>query len=330
MSESEHIYDITVIGGGPVGMFTAFYAGMRQLDTLVVESLPELGGQVGTLYPEKIIRDVAGFAGIKGAQLVTSLHQQMNVFPDFAPTVATNEEVTAIEKNDDLFTLTTTKGQYQSRSVVVAIGGGSFAPRKLALDYDETLENKRIFYFVKNVADFAGKTVAIAGGGDSAIDWALTLEGIAKKVYLIHRRDQFRGLESSVQRLHQGSIELMTPYLIDNVTDGDTFNLDLKKVKGDEHLNLPVDALLVNYGFTADNRALRNWGLPLEHRLLKVDENMETGIPGIYGIGDCVTYPGKVKLIAAGFGEAPTAINEIAVKLYPERRQPLHSTQLEH
>lgn len=330
MSESEHIYDITVIGGGPVGMFTAFYAGMRQLDTLVVESLPELGGQVSTLYPEKIIRDVAGFAGIKGGQLISALHKQMTVFPDFAPTVATNEEVTAIDKTDDIFVLTTTKGQYKSRSVVVAIGGGSFAPRKLAIDYDQALEDQKIFYFVKNVADFADKTVAIAGGGDSAIDWALTLEGIAKKVYLIHRRDQFRGLESSVERLHQGTVELMTPYLIDGVTDGPELSLDLKKVKGEDHVDLAVDALLVNYGFTADNHALRKWGLPLDHRLLKVDANMETSIPGVYGIGDCVTYPGKVKLIAAGFGEAPTAINDIAVKLYPERRQPLHSTQMDH
>ncbi|MFD1318691.1 NAD(P)/FAD-dependent oxidoreductase [Loigolactobacillus zhaoyuanensis] len=330
MSESEHIYDITVIGGGPVGMFTAFYAGMRQLDTLVVESLPELGGQVSTLYPEKMIRDVAGFAGIKGAQLIDALHNQMTVFPDFAPTVATNEEVTAITKDGDTFTLTTTKGERKSRSIVVAIGGGSFAPRKLAIDYDQALENQRIFYFVKNVADFAGKTVAIAGGGDSAIDWALTLEGIAKKVYLIHRRDQFRGLESSVERLHQGSVELMTPYLIDGITNDAELTLDLKRVKSEEHANLAVDALLVNYGFTADNHALRNWKLPLDHRLLKVDENMETSIPGIYGLGDCITYPGKVKLIAAGFGEAPTAINDIAVNLYPERRQPLHSTQLEH
>ncbi|MFL2030199.1 NAD(P)/FAD-dependent oxidoreductase [Loigolactobacillus zhaoyuanensis] len=330
MSESEHIYDITVIGGGPVGMFTAFYAGMRQLDTLVVESLPELGGQVSTLYPEKMIRDVAGFAGIKGAQLIDALHNQMTVFPDFAPTVATNEEVTAITKDGDTFTLTTTKGERKSRSIVVAIGGGSFAPRKLAIDYDQALENQRIFYFVKNVADFAGKTVAIAGGGDSAIDWALTLEGIAKKVYLIHRRDQFRGLESSVERLHQGSVELMTPYLIDGIADDAELTLDLKRVKSEAHANLAVDALLVNYGFTADNHALRNWKLPLDHRLLKVDENMETSIPGIYGLGDCITYPGKVKLIAAGFGEAPTAINDIAVNLYPERRQPLHSTQLEH
>ncbi|MFD0897000.1 NAD(P)/FAD-dependent oxidoreductase [Loigolactobacillus binensis] len=331
MSESEHIYDITVIGGGPIGMFTAFYAGMRQLDTLVVESLPELGGQVSTLYPEKIIRDIAGFAEIKGAELITALHKQMTIFPDFAPTIATNEEVTTIAKDADIFTLTTSKGQYKTRSIVVAIGGGSFAPRKLAIDYDQALENQRIFYFVKNVAAFAGKTVAIAGGGDSAIDWALTLENVAKKVYLIHRRDQFRGLESSVQRLQQSRIELMTPYLIDGVTDSAAdLTLDLKQVKGDQHVQLDVDALLVNYGFTADSRALRQWGLPLEHRLLKVDTNMETSIPGIYGLGDCITYPGKVKLIAAGFGEAPTAVNAIALNLYPERRQPLHSTQLEH
>lgn len=329
MSDSNHIYDVTIIGGGPVGMFTAFYAGMRQLDTLVVESLPELGGQVATLYPEKIIRDVAGFAGIKGGQLVTALHKQMAAFPDFAPTVATNEEVTAIEQTDSYFTLTTSQGTRRTRNVVVAIGGGAFAPRKLAIDYDPKLEGKRIFYFVKNTANFKDKTVAIAGGGDSAIDWALTLEQIAKKVYLIHRRQQFRGLESSVARLEQSQVQLVTPYLIDQVSVDPTFKLGLKQVRGDHHIDLDVDALLVNYGFTADSRVLRKWHLPLEHRALKVDQNMETGVAGIYGIGDCVTYPGKVKLIAAGFGETPTAINHIALKLYPERRQPLHSTQLE-
>ncbi|WP_125981838.1 NAD(P)/FAD-dependent oxidoreductase [Loigolactobacillus iwatensis] len=329
MSKTEHIYDLTVIGGGPVGMFTAFYAGMRELDTQLIESLPELGGQVTTLYPEKIIRDVAGFPQIQGKNLVTELNKQLVQFDDFKPTIRCGEEVTSIDKHEDGFTITTAKGQTKSRSVIVAIGGGSFAPRKLAIDYDQTLEDEKVFYFVHNVADFAGKTVAIAGGGDSAIDWALTLEKTAKQVYLIHRRDRFRGLESSVKRLENSSVKIVTPYLIDAVNEKNAgLSLDLKKAKSEDRLTLEVDDLLVNYGFTADNHVLRDWGLPLEHRALKVDTNLETEIPGIYGVGDSVTYPGKVKLIASGFGEAPTAVNHISVALYPERRQPLHSTSI--
>lgn len=234
-----------------------------------------------------------------------------------------------LEKNNDEFILTTTKRITHTRQIIVAIGGGAFSPRPLAVNYDPKLDGKEVFYFVKNVADFTGKTVAIAGGGDSAIDWALTLEAVAQKVYLIHRRPRFRGLEANVKRLEASSVELVTPYNITQLTKQATgLALQLKQAKGSAEQTLNVDALLVNYGFTADNHVLRDWGLPLEHRALPVDQNMATTIAGIYGIGDSVTYSGKTKLIAAGFGEAPTAVNHIAESLYPERKQPLHSTSI--
>ncbi|MCH4170136.1 MAG: NAD(P)/FAD-dependent oxidoreductase [Lactobacillus sp.] len=329
MQQETHLYDVTVIGGGPTGMFAAFYARMRNLDVQIIESLPELGGQVAALYPEKIINDVAGTGAVTGAELIANLQSQLGQFSD-GLNLACGETVTGLKRLEDgTFNLTTTKRQTHTRSVLVAIGGGAFAPRPLAVAYDKALEGQQIRYFVKNLQDFAGKTVAIAGGGDSAVDWALALEPVAAEVHLIHRRQQFRGLESSVAQLQASSVVLETPYNITGVVAKDAgLHIDLQVAKGEDQRQLAVDTLLVNYGFVSDNSLLKAWGLPLERRALIVDANMETEIPGIYGIGDAVTYPGKVKLIAAGFGEAPSAINHLATELYPERKQPLHSTSI--
>ena len=322
------IYDMTVIGGGPVGMFAAFYAGLHSAKVLLLESLAELGGQPGNLYPAKILYDIGGYPNISGQKLVEQLETQV---AHFKPTIQTATNVQTITKTDEGFTLETTNGTYQSKSVIIATGGGAFTPRKLAVDYDPALDDKLVNYFVRDLNSFKDLDVAIAGGGDSAIDWALAIEPIAKSVHLIHRRNQFRGLESSVEKLKASSVILHTPYLIDQVeADGERGNISLKEVRGDHTEVLNVDKLLVNYGFMSENKQLRTWGLDLEHNQIKVDSKMRTNIEGIYAIGDAVTYPGKLKLIASGFGEAPTAINEDLQALYPDRRQPTHSTQLFH
>lgn len=322
------IYDMTVIGGGPVGMFAAFYAGLHSAKVLLLESLAELGGQPGNLYPAKILYDIGGYPNISGQKLVEQLETQV---AHFKPTIQTATNVQTITKTDEGFTLETTNGTYQSKSVIIATGGGAFTPRKLAVDYDPALDDKLVNYFVRDLNSFKDLDVAIAGGGDSAIDWALAIEPIAKSVHLIHRRNQFRGLESSVEQLKASSVILHTPYLIDQVeADGERGNISLKEVRGDNTEVLNVDKLLVNYGFMSENKQLRTWGLDLEHNQIKVDSKMRTNIEGIYAIGDAVTYPGKLKLIASGFGEAPTAINEDLQALYPDRRQPTHSTQLYH
>lgn len=322
------IYDMTVIGGGPVGMFAAFYAGLHSAKVLLLESLAELGGQPGNLYPAKILYDIGGYPNISGQKLVEQLETQV---AHFKPTIQTATNVQTITKTDEGFTLETTNGTYQSKSVIIATGGGAFTPRKLAVDYDPALDDKLVNYFVRDLNSFKDLDVAIAGGGDSAIDWALAIEPIAKSVHLIHRRNQFRGLESSVEQLKASSVVLHTPYLIDKVeADGERGNISLKEVRGDQTEVLNVDKLLVNYGFMSENKQLRTWGLDLEHNQIKVDSKMRTNIEGIYAIGDAVTYPGKLKLIASGFGEAPTAINEDLQALYPDRRQPTHSTQLYH
>ncbi|OXN00527.1 NAD(P)/FAD-dependent oxidoreductase [Bifidobacterium vansinderenii] len=323
----ETLTDVTVIGGGPVGMFTAFYSAMRNLSVQLVDSLPELGGQVAALYPEKPIHDIAGFVSGTGAELIANLKRQIDSFGDKIG-VHTNEEVTGLERLDDgTFILRTAAREIHTRSVIVAIGSGAFSPRPLAIDYDrEQLDGRKVFYFVKRLADFKGKTVAVAGGGDAAIDWALELEQIADKVVLIHRRDNFRALESSVTRLKESTVAILTPYKFTTVTGTpDGLHIELAKIKSDEVLDLDVDALLVNYGFTSDNHVLRDWGLPVKRGDLQVNEYLETDVPGIYGVGDAVNYPGKVKLISAGFGEVPRAVNHLAEQLYPDRKQPLHS-----
>lgn len=322
----KHIYDITIIGGGPIGMFATYYAGMRNADVQLIESLDQLGGQVSALYPAKRIFDIAGFPEISGAKLVTQLAQQMK---RFEPDIKLNTTVESIEQQDEIFELNTNQGTTYSKGVIIAIGNGAFSPRRLAFNYDRSLENERIYYFVKDPEVFKDQTVAIAGGGDSAIDWALELEKTAKQVYIIHRRDQFRGLESSVDQLKNSTVKILTPYLLKDLSNTEEgLNIQLGKVKSDEVTNLTVDKLLVNYGFATDNRVMRNWGIELEHNQVQVNQKMQTNIKNIYAIGDTVIYPGKVKLIANGFGEAPVAVTELLQTIYPERRQPLHSTQL--
>lgn len=325
-----HTFEITVIGGGPVGMFAAFYAGLHSADVLLLESLSELGGQTGNLYPAKILYDIGGYPGISGQALVDKLKQQAK---HFQPQIETGTEVQAIENQPDgTFLLTTTNGTYATKTVIIATGGGAFSPRKLAIDYDQTLDDQNVFYFVRDVDAFKGLDVAIAGGGDSAIDWALTLAPLAKQVHLIHRRNQFRGLESSVNALKASSATVHTPFLIEGIERAANERLDvhLKEVRGDATPTLNVDRLLVNYGFMSENKQLRQWGLTLDRNAIAVNSQMETNRQGIYAIGDAAAYPGKLKLIASGFGEAPIAVNEALTYLYPERRQALHSTQLYH
>ncbi|HFC9356055.1 TPA: NAD(P)/FAD-dependent oxidoreductase [Enterococcus hirae] len=322
------IYDITIIGAGPVGMFAAFYAGMRQAKTKIIDSLPQLGGQLATLYPEKYIYDIPGFPAIKASELVNNLEKQLTTFNH---SFHLNEEVVSLTKDDELIEITTTKGIHYSKAVILTLGSGSFQPRKLKLPEATTYENHGLDYFVNDLMKYAGKKVAIAGGGDSAIDWALMLEPIASEVYLIHRRSEFRALEHSVNLLKASSVNLLTPYLIEELSgeNGELTDIRLKMVKSDEIIDLMVDSLIINYGFTSNLEHLSVWGLDSTRNAITVNSDMSTSIPGIYAAGDICSYPGKVKLIATGFGEAPTAVNNALHFINPKvRTQPGHSTSL--
>lgn len=328
MTESQ--YDVTIIGGGPAGMFAAFYCGLHELHAQLIESLPQLGGQVAALYPEKQIWDVAGLPGVTGQELVDHLKAQLKIAPVDQFVNETVDDV--VKEADGTFTIKSADRTSHSKAVIIALGNGAFTPRPLALDGAKELEGHQLHYFVTHKADFAGQRVAVFGGGDSAIDIALMLEPLAKEVYLVHRRNQFRGLEHTVTRLKQSSVQLMTPYLpksLQTTADG-AVTIGLKKMRSDEETSLTVDQMVVNYGFTSNNAALSKWSLDLasERRLLKVDSTMQTSVPGVYAIGDGVTYPGKAALIATAFGEAPTAVTALAKQLYPDKRMATHSSSM--
>ena len=328
MNEDTKIYDITIIGGGPVGLFTAFYGGMRQASVKIIESLPQLGGQLSALYPEKYIYDVAGFPKVRAQELIDNLKQQME---QFSPTIALEQAVEQVEKQaDGVFKLTTNSEIHYTKTIIITAGNGAFQPRKLELDTAVKYENKNLHYFVDDLNKFAEKRVALCGGGDSAVDWALMLEPIAESVSLIHRRDKFRAHEHSVELLKNSKVNVVTPFVPTELIGEDNIEqLVLEEVKGERKEVLDIDDLIVNYGFVSSLGPIKNWGLEIEKNSIRVNSKMETSIEGIYAAGDICTYDGKVKLIASGFGEAPTAVNNAKAYMDPKARvQPLHSTSL--
>ncbi|MFV8063014.1 NAD(P)/FAD-dependent oxidoreductase [Streptococcus hyovaginalis] len=329
MSDKE-IIDITIIGGGPVGLFAAFYAGLRGITVKVIESLSELGGQPAILYPEKVIYDIPAYPAITAGQLSENLIKQVERFED-RTTVCLKEEVQTFEKVDDLFHIKTDKAEHWSRTIIVACGNGAFAPRPLGLADEELYADNNLFYHVRNMEDFIGKHVVICGGGDSAVDWANMLEPIAASVTVVHRRDNFRAHEHSVEMMEASSVKRMTPYvpLAISGENGQAKSLKIQKVKGEEEIDLPLDALIVSFGFSTNNKNLRNWHLDYKRNRIFVDSLLQTSQEGIYAIGDVADYPGKADLIATGFGEAPMAVNEAIKFIYPERdNRIIHSTSL--
>lgn len=319
------IYDITIIGGGPVGLFAAFYAHMRQAKVQIIDSLPQLGGQPAILYPEKKILDVPAFVNLTGEELTERLIEQIETFET---PIHLNETVLNIEKNDEVFTLTTSKGTHLTRTVLIAMGGGAFKPRPLELEGAEQFDN--IHYHVSNIQQYANQKIAVLGGGDSAVDWSLAFEKIAPTT-IIHRRDNFRALEHSVNELKASQVAIKTPFVPSKlIGEGNHLtHLEITKVKSDETEQIPVDHLFVNYGFKSSVGNLKKWGLDLNRHKIIVSSKQETSIPGIYAAGDCCYYDGKIDLIATGFGEAPTAINNAINYIYPDQKvQPKHSTSL--
>ena len=329
MKEDSNMYDMTIIGGGPTGLFAAFYGGLRQASVKLIESLPQLGGQLATLYPEKYIYDVAGFPKIKARDLVEQLKEQLSLFK---PTICLEQTVTDLQKLDDgTFRLTTDKEIHYTKSVIITAGIGAFQPRKLELEEAEQYEGNHLHYFVNDLDTFKGKNVAICGGGDSAVDWALMLEPIAKKVTIIHRRDKFRAHEHSVEQLKASTVEIKTPFVPSKILgDGRTIHgLVLNEVRGDQEETIEVDELIVNYGFVSSLGPIKDWGIEIAKNSIVVNSKMETNIPGVYAAGDVCTYEGKVNLIASGFGEAPTAVSNAKAFIDPKSRvQPMHSTSL--
>jgi thioredoxin reductase (NADPH) len=303
--------DVVIIGAGPVGLFAVFECGMLKLSCHVVDALDAIGGQCVALYPEKPIFDIPGFPKIEAASLIGQLAEQA---APFEPRYHLGQQVVRLEPYEGGWRVETSKGTaIACRAVIIAGGSGAFGPNRPPLDGLERYENRSVFYLVKRRQDFAGKRVVIAGGGDSAVDWAVSLAEIAAKVMVVHRRDKFRAAPESVSRMRSlvngGKIDMIVPYQLSGLegADGLLSGVEVETLDGEKRL-LEADALLAFFGLAMELGPIAEWGLDLAGFHIGVEPStMATNRPGIFAIGDIATYPGKLKLILTGFAEAATA-----------------------
>ncbi|MEK4243247.1 NAD(P)/FAD-dependent oxidoreductase [Janibacter sp. FSL W8-0316] len=321
--------DLLIVGAGPVGLFGAYYAGVRGLRTAVVDSLSQVGGQVSAMYPEKQIFDIAGFPAVSGRQLIANLVEQA---APYEPVYLLGQEAQELERTTDeqgrerLVVTTSTGDRVEAGAVVVTGGIGTFSPRPLPAGED--FLGRGLEYFVPSSAEYAGQDVVVVGGGDSAVDWANMLHPIAKTVTLVHRRDAFRAHHGSVEQMQAAPVEIVLNAQVTETVGGSALESVTVTPKGEEPRSLPCTRLVAALGFTANLGPLREWGVELhDNRHLVVDPAMRTNVPGIFAAGDITDYDGKVRLIAVGFGEVATAVNNAAVHIDPEAQLfPGHST----
>ena len=303
------MYDVTVIGAGPVGLYAAYYAGLRDCRTKILETYPQVGGRLISMYPEKEIFDVAGHTKILARDLVVQLTEQAM---QYNPVVVPNERVTGLRiRGERVIELSTPKGRHYSQTVVIAAGCGAIVPRKLDIPHLTDLEGHGIHYYVPSFEPLRGKRVLIVGGGNSAVDWALSLTEIAAEVTLVHRMYKFQAHEAMVDRLLASKVKVKFPYFT------------LKEVMGEEKVTgaviwnersgkeerIEVDAIVLSIGMLTNLEPFREWGVNIVGSGIAVATDMSTNMPGVYAAGDIATYPGKILLISAGAGEAATAVN---------------------
>jgi ferredoxin/flavodoxin---NADP+ reductase len=326
--------DITIIGAGPTGLFGLFYAGMRQVSAQIVDALPEAGGKLAALYPEKFIFDVAGFPQILAKDLVRSLLEQSKRFDG---KIHLAQRVTALEQDGDHFVLVTETGRFPTRALVVAAGIGAFSPRRLPQACAAPWYGRGIYDVVTDPERFRGRRVVIIGGGDTAFDWGVQLLPRAKSVTIVHRSDRFRAHDATVNEYRAavaaGKADLFTFHELHDLicrTDQERFShIVLRDVKAKTTREVEADVVLPMLGFVSDMGAIGDWGLQIEKDEIVVNSAMETGRPGIYAAGDVTTYPGKLKLIASGFSEAAIAVNQAVHWIYPEKKvAPGHSSNM--
>jgi ferredoxin/flavodoxin---NADP+ reductase len=332
-TETTHdLVDITIIGGGPTGLFAQFYAGMRGATSRIVDALPELGGQLKALYPEKFIFDVGGFPKILAKDLVNQLASQSG---QFGAKAYLGERVVGLEQEDAHFILSTDRQRFPTRAVVIAGGIGAFSPRRLPQACAEPWYGRGVHEIVTDPEEFRDRHIVIIGGGDSAFDWAHQLLDRAKSVTLVHRSDRFRAHAATVSEVQSaaaaGRANLLTFHELADITSTDDrlSGVVLKDIKGKTTRSLDADAILPMLGFVSDLGALTEWGLTIVNDEITVTSTMETGRVGVYAAGDITTYPGKLKLIATGFAEAAIAVNQAVHWIYPDKKvNPGHSSNL--
>lgn len=322
------VVDIVIIGAGPAGLYGAYYAGFRGLRVAVLDSLSEVGGQVSAMYPEKAILDIAGFPSIKGRDLIAGLLEQA---APYRPDYLLEEQAQALTHyTDGSVVIGTGKGRTIVAGAVVITGGiGTFTPRPLAKGLD--FLDRGLSYFVPDLSAHAGKDVVIVGGGDSAFDWAVHLEPIASSVTLVHRRDKFRAHSATVTKVRDSDVRMLVNADVSAVRgNGWIAEVDIAHKADKATTTLPAQSVIAALGFTADLGPMVEWGLEIDARHIVVNTRMETAVPRVYAAGDITDYPGKVRLIAVGFGEAATAINNAAAALDPDAEIfPGHSTDKE-
>jgi len=331
----QDVKDITIIGAGPTGLFGAFYAGMRGASCRLIDTLDQVGGQLTALYPEKYIFDVAGFPKVLSKDLVKGMAEQAFQFK--AP-VHLGENVTGLKRDSEngkpAFTVVTDRDEYPSRTVLIAGGIGAFTPRKLPLKDVDRWYGKGLHDRVLDPKAFSGQRVLLVGGGDSAFDWAVNLQGIARSIVMIHRRDGFRAHAATVRQVQElcaaGKMELRTFWELKMIHGDeriDAVTIYNSKTKSEERL--AVDSVIPQLGFISSLGAIAQWGLDIEKGEIKVSQTMATNLPGVFAAGDITTYPGKLKLIATGAAEAAIAVNHAVHFINPAAKvAPGHSSNM--
>ena len=315
--------DVLIIGAGPVGLFTVFELGQLGMKSCVVDSLEDIGGQCTALYPDKPIYDIPAYPSVTAGELINNLKKQID---PFKPILLMNQKVNELKKHKDFYSVkTSTNNIIESKCIIIAAGNGAFGPNKPPLKNIDSFENKTIFYHIRDKSKFKKKTVAIAGGGDSAVDWAIELSKTSKKIFFIHRRNKLRAIPQNVEVLYdlenEGKIEMMIPYQLDSI-EGKNGIIDHLIIKNmdEEKKKLEVDYFLPFFGLSTNLGPIKDWELELEKNILKVkQETCETNLNGIFAIGDVCSYPGKLKLILTGFSEAAIASHNCFNKINPEK-----------
>lgn len=322
---NDKIIDVAIIGAGPVGLFAVFQCGMLGLKTAVIDALPEIGGQCTALYPEKPIYDIPGFPSVLAGELIDNLEKQA---APFKPDYHLGQQVLRIEKKgkdaSELWHIETSSGtEITAKAIMIAAGAGAFGPNKPPLEGIEQFENKSVFYMVKDRSKFADKNIVIAGGGDSAVDWANSLSDIARKVYVVHRRDKFRAAPENIRQMKEKeNIEMIVPAQL-KALDGDAVS-GLKAVivhdMDDQERRLEADMLLPFFGLASSLGPIAEWGLSIRDNMIETDPATSmTNVGGIYAVGDIAHYPNKLKLILTGFSEVSMAAHHIWGVLHPDQ-----------
>ena len=315
--------DVLIIGAGPIGLFSVFELGQLGMKSCVIDTLDIIGGQCSSLYPQKPIYDIPAFPEISADKLIKNLYQQIK---PFKPDLILGERVEKIQSKNGVFTVSTSKNNIIiSKCIIIAAGNGAFGPNKPPISNIKEYEEKSIFYHIKDKSIFRNKNIAIAGGGDSAADWAIELSEIANKIFFVHRREKLRAAPNSVRKLNDlataNKLEMVVPYQIDSLrgNNGHLESLTVKNLEGN-HKNLEVDYFLPFFGLSSDLGPIKDWELQIEKNLLEVNQSTcQTSKSGIYGVGDICTYPGKLKLILTGFSEAAMAAHSCFKRVFPEK-----------